>query len=245
MPVSTSVLPSPLESVHPNYLVSIHGQDEVGNWLGRDKDRGILAVLPEEFALSTSSMWTPLLNSMAQQLVGSMFGGKFAGINAIAGAIGIGLSNTAFTQLVWESTTPIEFRLPLIFNAVYDAQAEVMEPIMRLLMMTLPSDITDAGSIPGTKIDINQYLPLLAPGPNMKASSQYKVGINIGQAFSFTNVLIKSVNATFKTLSVQSGDFVSADVELEISTTRILTKNDLLKYFNRSGGLKNISNSIG
>jgi len=238
MPVSTTVLPSPLINIHPNYLVSISGKDElgvpIGSYAGATNDHyGIIAVLPEEFAISTSSSWAPLLNSITQQLLGSAFGGKLGTFNTVAQMAGYGIAGTGFTQLVWESTTPIEFRLPLIFNAVYNSQTEVMLPIMKLLSLTLPSTVgpNDAA----IALDIDRWLPLRAPGPNLTGSSKYQVNINIGQAFSFSNVLIKSVNATFKTLSVQSGDFISADVELEVSTTRILTKSDLFNYFNRSG----------
>jgi hypothetical protein len=240
MPVSTTVVPSPLTNIHPNYLVSISGKDELGNDIGgflpgTGPHHGIIAVLPEEFAINTSSMWAPLLNSMAQQIIGSALGGAFNTVGDVAKLAGISLAGTALTQLVWESTTPIEFRLPLTFNAVYDSQTEVMLPIMQLLSMTLPSSV--GGDSVNT--NVNNWLPLRAPGPNISGSSKYKVQITIGQAFTFSNIIIKSVNATFKTLTVQSGDFIAADVELEISTTRILTKSDLRGYFNRGnvGGI--------
>jgi hypothetical protein len=246
MSITDTTYPSPLNKIHPNYLVSITGTDELGNDIGdfqgtqfAGKNYGIIAVLPEEFTLSTASTWNPLLNDMAKNALGQLLSGLGSGIKDIAQAVsGVSPLGVAFTQQVWESTSPVEFRLPLQFNAVYDAEMEVMFPIMRLLSLTLPSTDQNIASSIGINFSTN-YAPLKAPGPTLGTNSLYNVTINLGQAFSFSNVIIKGVNATFKTLPVSSGDWVSADVELEVTTSRILTKGDLSSYFRHSRSVGN------
>jgi hypothetical protein len=233
-------LPLLLENSNPNYLISIFGTDELGNQIGTGNNPllGILSPMPEEFSIETASSWHSILDGVLKTAIASI---PFVGQNGaelvsrIAALSGNSLATVASSQLLWESTSPISFNIPLRFSAVRDADKDVTQPILKLLSLVLPST-RDTGN---ETADNN--LPLLAPGPSFYTS--YAVHIAIGNMFIFENIIVRSVSANFTTLSVTAGDFLYADVNVQIDTSRILTKKGLTAAFKNKGQFTQFSGS--
>jgi len=234
----TSTVPASLANLNRNYLIRIWGQDE------NKTPVDIIAAAPEEFSLDVSSDWQPLLSGMGDQMLERLgkTGAAARATERVANMTGYTFQNTFMTQQVWNSTSPIELRIPIKFNAVYNARSEVTTPILRLLSLCLPSEIFDtSGSTIGDYIE--QFLPLHAPGPTIagegKGGSTYNISVSVGRVLTFTNVIITNVSAVFHTLPSREGDFIAADVDVSLRTSRILTKRNLANIF------KNIQLSDG
>ena len=210
-----------------NYVVRITGTDEAGNQVG-GSPTGIIAALPEAFEISTQSNWEPILDNAnigqaaGGGLIGSI-GGKFG-----QALTGISLNSANATQLLWSGTTPIDFRLRLIFNAITNPQTEVMLPIESLLSLALPSPLS-TGS--GTGSSLVNLLGVRAPGPTITDQSQYNIKMYIGQSMCFQNVIIRSVSATIESMFDDQGDWLFATADVDISTSRIYTKDIFKQCF--------------
>ena len=215
---AVSTYPPPLANMNPNYMVMVSGNDELGNSIN------IIASAPEEFSLDVNSDWTPLLGGLVDKIIGEM-GPKFQLAADTMKMMGTPLQNTFMTQQTWNSTSPLELKIPLKLNQVYDARQEVTIPTLQLLSLCLPST-ADTGS---TTIDA--ILPLLAPGPSLAPSSICNISVSIGRVLKFTNVIVTGVSAVFTTLPTAQGDFIACDIDLSIRTSRIITKKALLDMF--------------
>jgi hypothetical protein len=220
-------IPPKLTDVNKNYMVHIWGKDELGQPL--NGSTGIWASLPEEFSLETTSEWSPILSGLAQKISSSLLGSLAAGVETAVQAAGFSLMTKYTSHLVWNSTSPIVMRIPIKLDAVYDAKSDVTQIVMRLLSLTLPSDTFGNNGILGNLLD--NTVPLSAPGPNMLPTSKYDIHMSLGRLLFFPNIIVTGVSAMFNTRPTTDGDFISADVDITISTPTIYTKRDLSTVF--------------
>ncbi len=201
-----------------NYAVFLHGQDETGRTIE------IVASLPEHFSFHLSSDWQPLLNnpSIAALIAGGTSGFLKDGALLAAGigkAAGFTDYSQAATQLVWNGTTPIDFALPMVFNACSNPTTDVMQPIRDLCMLVVPS--------------AEDYV-LKMPGPNILGlveNNGYKITMCIGNALVIENVIITGVSPVFDVMCDENGNFISAQVDVSVRTATILTKQDIINMF--------------
>lgn len=214
-----AIIPVPIKQFNPNYLVHIFGKDELGSTVD------VWGALPEEFSLETTAQWEPVLEGLFQRMQGSLLGTLAEGTRTAAQLMGYSLLNRYTSQMVWTTTAPMEFRIPLKLDAVYDPRTEVTATVMQLLGLTLPSEsITGSGAW-------DDKVPMHAPGPNFSPNSTYDIAMRLGNILLFPKIIVKSANVTFTVKPVKNGDFISADVDLTITTTSIYTKGDLRKAF--------------
>jgi hypothetical protein len=203
-----------------NYAIQLLGQDETETPLD------IFASLPEHFSFHLSADWQPLLNNPS---LSGLLGGAFKEIGAAAaiGKQGLGVADytASSTMQVWNSTSPLDLSFPFVFNAITNSQTEVMDQIQSLCSLISPSTV-DGGFIrvPGPII----YNLVLHP------ERGYKVSLRIGNALFFPNVIVTGVSPMFDVMCDASGNFISAQVDVAMRTSQILTKDDIKGIFNPS-----------
>jgi hypothetical protein len=216
-----SVVPEAV-NFNPNYAVHLYGTDENGTTVD------ILAAMPEQFGIHLTSDWHSLLNqaSIGGLLSGSLTGTAAAAIGSVGSVLKSFVGQTdiapALTHQVWTSTSPLNFSIPFQFNAISSARKDVMDNIEALLLLESPS--------------LNSAHTLKVPGPTIlktknKNASQYKMHLNIGTTYIFEDIIVTGVSSVIDAMFTKSGDVVSAQVDVSISTSRILTKTDINKIF--------------
>lgn len=96
----------------------------------------IVANCPEQFGIRLTNEW----ESMISTFLGSS--------NAIAGGIQKGVGMAVLPQFltaqVWRGTTPLEFNIPMSFNARDSALNDVVRPIRDLIRLASPYRMTNA-----------------------------------------------------------------------------------------------------
>lgn len=201
---------------NPHYQIYLSGKDEL------NEDIAICAALPEHFSFHVSADWQPLLNnpSLTSILSNLIKDATVAG-EISKKAFGVADYSAAATAQVWNSTSPLEFNIPFVFNAVNSATDEVMAPIKALMKLVSPS-LTAQGNF------------LLIPGPSVIDGIQnkgYKMQLRIGKSLIFENVIVTGVAPMFDTMVDSRGDFISAQCDVTIRTTKIITKEDIDNIF--------------
>lgn len=136
----------------------------------RCEDLGIYvkAYLPEDISFDARANYDA---PFAQGLNGSL-----PLLGSALRMIGVNFTAQVLTAQVWQGTEPLEFSLPLVFQAEQDVQREVLDPIKALLSFVWPS-AKGAGSLlraPGPSIDPQRLKENLTPG--LKA--QLRTGID-------------------------------------------------------------------
>lgn len=193
----------------PNFLVYISS-----------KKGTVVARAPEELALNLTSEWdTPLLSS---------------GFTLLDLALREGFGKSTKSQFasaqVWTGSSPIEITLPLEFYAEADPILEVVQPIVTLARMALPTLSGKAG-------DQGFLTP---PGPsllgfnirgNESKDSNDQISIVIGNFLNFTNVIITEVSPTFVTRDMTKGGApLKATCDVTFRTMFSLTGNDFAGF---------------
>lgn len=202
-------------TTNTNYKVIITGPD------GRFE-----AWLPETFDLRLQSDWEPLLMNSLDGATGSIK-------DIMAGAFGAYPFLQAITGQVWRGTGPIEFNLALQLDAENDAYTDVTAPIMQLTKWSTPY-VT--GSWAGKTGGI-----LHAPGPTLvKAALEGPMyTLAIGNFLVIPNVIFPSLDITWHTAPVATGDFIAADINLAVRTFYVPTREDIIGWFKTGGGGNN------
>jgi len=212
---------------NPNYQVIIHRPESQD--LPEIK---IFGNLPESFSFGVTANYEARLPSV---------------FNAaeIAGAINPALGNLArgaevFSRVsrvfqlashqVWTGSSPISFSIPMLFDAVEDAEKDVVLPIKQLMSLTLPfrGDTGALNDVTGGKLD--QYL-LKPPGPVISNPDYGRVSMQIGNMNYYHSVLINDVNVTFDTRMTKNGAPISASVDVAVTTVNTPTQDDIEKFF--------------
>lgn len=117
-------------------------------------DLGIVvrASLPETFTLDTTSEYNA---PFAQGLLGSL-----PLVGSAVKMLGLQLTSQALTAQVWEGSSISEFQLQLVFQVETDVNKDVLEPLMKLMFLTVPREETEGGllSAPGPQIDLKKLV---------------------------------------------------------------------------------------
>jgi hypothetical protein len=181
----------------------------------------IIANLPERFNLQFSSNWsTPLSGSDFAEWTGNALqsSGAERALRAITGAIGISTKLRSQSMNVWESSSPLQFSIDMIFNAFNNTLADVQDKHKAILKLAAPSMGEDRQL-------------LRAPGPTVidEALGGRSITLWIGNYLRIKNVIINSVSSDVESqfdangipislainIGVQSfySDFTTVDIE--------------------------------
>jgi hypothetical protein len=198
---------------NPNYKVRIAQQ-------GGGK---VEAYVPETFQLAvTSQFGQPFGQGISNSTVGTAT--KMLGLGA--------LTSQSMTAQIWEGTQPIEITLELELVAESSPKEEVLEPIKKLLAMTMPSRGGTGFLLdpPGPKyIDIKDWHAFESAKGEGKANKQ--ITVQIGTFLLFDNVVIESVNTTFYSMMHESGIPLRAVVAMTFKTFFIQLSDDIPRIF--------------
>lgn len=234
-----------------NYMASISGSDETGSRVD------IRASLPENFSLSISAEWEPLLNP-------ANLPNGAGGAGQLGRAFNL-LSNTQFmnqalTQMIWLSTTPVEFNMPFLFDAISDAQKEVLDPVKKLMKLILPTQDGVTLKVPGPGIGgvidtlgqtlggegsvlerLGSAINSLGGGSNTiltlpqvsaeDSSRRYSLALQIGRNLKFDDIIVKSVNPQFESMFTRDGHPIAVQVDVTFTTSKMLVKGDIDRIF--------------
>ena len=120
-------------------------------------------------------------------------------------------------------TEPLHFSFTFQLDAYGDTEKDVEEPIINLLKMSTPKR-KDSGF-------------LESPGPSM-ISDENRIYMRIGKFFFLDSVVIQNVDITFYTVvSKADGRYMSADINVSLTTAYTPDQDDILAYFNRGNSL--------
>lgn len=201
-----------------------YGMQENENYKVFIKQAGggeVEAYVPETFQLSVNSAFgQPFGQGLNNSTIGTL-----------SKIWGVALTSQSMTAQIWEGTQPIEITLELELVAESSPKNEVLEPIKKLLAMTMPSRGA-AGSLlepPGPKYkDIMIWKAFGGKGPG---GINKQITIRIGTFLLFDNVVIESVNTTFYSMMHESGIPLRAVVAVTFKTFFIQLSDDLPNIF--------------
>lgn len=153
----------------------------------------LAAVMPDTFDLSTSANYGTPFSDLLDKIPGSDIAKKSAS------SFGYSLTTKILSAKVWQGTSSTEFSLKLIFQAETDEIAEVIEPVIKLHLLTTPRTDSEFGL-------------LRAPGPRFNAATSLEgvlssLGSAAGSAVDAVTGAFKSAFSDRGTLTnaVQSG----------------------------------------
>lgn len=185
---------------NPNYKLQItnHGNGE-----------SVFAYMPEQFNLSISSDWEPMLaNTLNSGAIG-----KVADAGRVFGMVPY---DKVLTGQVWRGSEPLNFDLPLQFDAVTNVKKDVSDPVLKLIAWAMP--------IRGDN------LLLKPPGPTIFDQTN-RISMRIGRFLYFDNVIFPSLDVTWITAPDTDGQLIAADVNLNVRTFFTPDRNDIMDYF--------------
>lgn len=176
------------------------------------------AILNEDLTLSFSSSFSSLTESSAPNAFKALAGVlRDTGANKVAGFIGGEFKQLGFQ--VWTGTAPLSTTLSLKFSMDRDAKKDVMEPILAITKLVLPST-GDAGAPASAGA-------LIGPGPSILSTfEEGKIGsfaegknlhCYIGN-FKISNIIVTRADPTFSKHTDQYGYPIWATLELSFTT---------------------------
>lgn len=197
--------------------------------------------VPPDFAMSLQSSWTsPFGDTSLGEMAGS--GGK---IGAIEKTIKFGGASSILKVMSakrWTQPSYFSIDLPIFIDAYTDTKQEVIQRTVELLSLCAPSEST--GGI------------LIAPGPSpfkqvanevsnqVNSSTGVDSGqfddpeaftVDIGNFFSMKPCVIDSVSASFDNVFEDAtGNPISCDFVLQVSSYFAVTREDIQKWFKLS-----------
>lgn len=197
---------------NPNYTIEIVKYN-VRDGSGSPRE-SITATLPEEIALNVQSEYEArYANFLNERLP---FATNF---QALAGA---GVFYQALTSQLWISSDPLEISLTLLFDAVDDAGREVTSQVSKLQSWVMPT-ISESDGI------------LYSPGPTPLNPEDGRVVVSIGRFMTLNSAIIPSVNATYKVMPDENGQFISATADVTFRTFLTPNQKEFLAYFRNLG----------
>jgi len=190
---------------NPNYVVTIRRVQP-------DPEIVIQAGLPESFAFGVNANYEPRLPNSITDVAGQKFGAAsiFLPVNRVL---------QEFSHQVWQSSSPIEFSLPLLFDAKKDARVDVLNPIKTLMMMALPFKKTP------------EDILLEPPGPTLLDPNRGRISLRIGNFLYIHSVLLVDVNPTWDTRMNKAGVPISASCDVTLRTVNTPTQGDISEFF--------------
>lgn len=232
-----------------NYLVNIR-RDE-GN-------HNITANAQAVVQMNINNSWVNLLQALG-------FSGDSGGI---VGAIGNGINalqifsgNTFLPEIatsqVWRGSQGLEIQTVMRFDAVNDAQLEVVDPIKSLISMYMPK--RSGGMLGGTLQNLlqnvfpnvaslagNNNMFLEPPGPTpmefLTGSAVRKlVTITIGRNLVITGMIPTQLQYEMAQRYDKNGLPISAQATCSFISYTIPDRDKVLSFFNNGGGILNLS----
>lgn len=172
------------------------------------------AILDEDLTLNFSSSFSSLTESSAPKAFKALAGVlRDTGATKVASFLGGEFKQLGFQ--VWTGTEPLSTTLSLKFSMDRDAKKDVMEPILAITKLALPSTgDKDTGA-------------LIGPGPSILSTfEEGKIGsfaegknlhCYIGN-FKISNIIVTRANPTFSKHTDQYGYPIWATLELSFTT---------------------------
>lgn len=198
---------------NPNYMIEIVKYN-TRNLSGPPRET-ITATLPEEIALSVQSEYEARYANFLNERMPLL--GNF---QALAGA---GVYFQALTSQLWISSDPLEISLTLLFDAVDDAGQEVTSQVSKLQSWVMP-----------TMSETEDFI-LYSPGPTPLNPEDGRVVVSIGRFLTLNSAIIPSVNATYKVMPDENGQFISATADVTFRTFLTPHQKEFLAYFRNIG----------
>lgn len=246
----TAALDFPQDDVRPdteqnsNYLCRITANDlgfaSSADNTGSGTTPTILLKLPEQFQFSVASAFEAPFAQGLIQSEGIKNFSKFMGFS--------NLVTQSLTAQVWQGTQEVDFSLTFELVAENDPDTDVVQPIKRLMMLTLP-DVGPIGLLtpPGPVIDFARSAESLRQSATSIGASAlssitgrgatditpakvyYKndISLEIGRFLKFPSVVVRNVSFNGKMMFHKSGLPISASVDVSFGTFVVPTKNDV------------------
>lgn len=172
----------------------------------------IVANLPERFNLQFSSNWsTPLSGSDFAEWTGNALQSPEAerALRVITGAIGISTKLRSQSMNVWESSSPLQFSIDMIFNAFNNTLTDVQDKHKAILKLAAPSVREEDG---------RQLLR--APGPTIidEALGGRSITLWIGNYLRLKNVIINSVSSDVESQFDANGIPISLAINIGVQS---------------------------
>lgn len=211
-------------SRNPNYLIHITS-DSLHLQGGISQAVDIIANLPEQFGMSVASNWENRLTSSVGGVLQNVSRALGGTAEYLQSQFNVDAGIQSLTKMRWTGTGPIEFSLPLLFDA-QDSAYDVMSSVRILQALCLPYASSFNNKITG-KTD-----QILYPPGNTSISGKGKgqIGLRIGRMAYFDDVIIISVNDTIHSRLYVDGYPISADCEVTFRTTITPTRDDLFRW---------------
>lgn len=199
--------------------------------------------VPPEFNIAISAQWQAPFSDVSLMSAGTDITGSSkldAASNALGGAAkaakfaGGSTINVLQTGQVWTGPSFLTLDLPILLDAYADSKKEVVEPLVQLLSLCAPELGTGGMLIP--------------PGPSPAATLANSVGsklgageilsngeeftVEIGNFFTMQPCIITSSSSQFENIWEDgSGNPISVDFVLQISSYFAVTREDLRQWF--------------
>lgn len=198
-------------STNFDYLTTIFNKD--------DQIR-VVANTPEQIHIATGSVWEPrMAGSLRNTLLGNGGGlGNFAA-NMAFFETNLDIVVQSLTFQAWQSSSPIEFNMTLLFDAENDAFNDVVLPMSKLQEMTLPYNLAANPDI------------MMPPGPAPLFPDRSRVSIRIGRFLYIHSIVLKSVNNTFDTRYDANGQPISGQSEITFATINTPSRADVTSFY--------------
>lgn len=205
----------------------------------------VIGLLQDDIQLRVASQWAPIVPTNALAIGNLAVQAVTAGEKSFI--------TKASSRRSWVGTTPIVMGLTLRFEAVDNANREVVEPCRILQSLALPSEVSSDPNNPDSK-DIN----LSPPGPSpflLDFLGKYKrsnrllsqvvdyfsesrngeyIVIEIGGFVTFWNVIVSEVSVSVPPKFTKEGDPISATVNIVFETYEMPTVESLKSAYQRA-----------
>jgi hypothetical protein len=221
----------------------------------------VLAWLPDDVRISVVSSWGPIVSNVENALA-NYVGSNLGAFSGHAG--GATFFSKKLTAQEWRGVEPLVLQLPLHFFAVKDANLEVIEPIKRLLKMSLPKPIEGStdffnlappGPVPDSPLTVKQVnaaidtfntaVDFLSLGDVVGTIPQVTsvgprypedtINVYIGNFFTLKRVFISQISAVeFKAKLSVDGLPMEGLVEVWFKTMLAPTSDDIDTYMGGS-----------
>lgn len=219
------------KSSNPNYWVSLRIENAgLGDLSEGDDGLVVITDMPEQVMQAVSSSWEQRLPSDIGDLMGKLpvVG---PGIQKAFQASGINPTFQIGTYQTWQSSSPMEFPLTLLFDAKSDAKKEVYDPINALTTYAQPStNATGAasGSLLNTLLSLGGNV-LFAPGPNNINRDKYSVKLRVGRLYYIADGILVNLQGSFDSKLDKKGYPIAGQVEISVRTGMVYSRSDWIK----------------
>ncbi|QDH83672.1 hypothetical protein [Achromobacter phage Motura] len=180
------------------------------------KSVNVRAPLPQSFIYDTAAQYEA---PFAQGLTGRGF------LDSMLKAGNIRWVNQTLTAQIWQGTTDTVLGLELEFQATYDADAEVRQPIMSLINLTTPDTLGDNGVLtsPGPKLDLKVLQELNAQSREINAANEQPTAFG-------ADANLKTTTASDPSKQVINGASTSVNTQAPADNSSFGSKEAVKKY---------------